>query len=134
MGTSVAMVHAEGIVFPFRGYFKKIVRQLPLFFFFFLNDPPPPETSPLPLHAALPISPPRRFGATDRDRRDPRRHRGARRPLVGRASSACAGRGTRRAAAPLRRRWAPGPPFRAPPCWPGRPPCASPRRRQGRGC
>src|SRR5256885_7245680 len=55
MGTSVAMVHAEGIVFPFRGYFKKIVRQLPLFFFFFLNDPPPPETSPLPLHAALPI-------------------------------------------------------------------------------
>src|SRR5256885_6095644 len=24
--------------------------------FFFLNDPPPPEISPLPLHAALPIS------------------------------------------------------------------------------
>src|SRR5256886_11751421 len=26
------------------------------FFFFFLNDPAPPEISPLPLHAALPIS------------------------------------------------------------------------------
>src|SRR5256884_7378987 len=26
-------------------------------FFFFLNDPPPTEISPLPLHAALPISP-----------------------------------------------------------------------------
>src|SRR2546425_12311075 len=29
-------------------------------FFFFLNDTPPPEFSPLPLHAALPISAPRR--------------------------------------------------------------------------
>src|SRR2546427_5982873 len=28
-----------------------------LFFFFFLNDPPTPEIYPLPLHAALPISP-----------------------------------------------------------------------------
>src|SRR5256885_13420508 len=28
-----------------------------LFFFFFFNDPAPPEISPLPLHAALPISP-----------------------------------------------------------------------------
>src|SRR5256884_2023246 len=27
-----------------------------LFFFFFLNDPAPTEISPLPLHAALPIS------------------------------------------------------------------------------
>src|SRR3989454_7106941 len=27
-----------------------------IFFFFFLNDPAPPESSPLPLHAALPIS------------------------------------------------------------------------------
>src|SRR5256885_5101749 len=27
-----------------------------IFFFFFFNDPPPPEFSPLPLHAALPIS------------------------------------------------------------------------------
>src|SRR2546429_3206957 len=26
------------------------------YFFFFLNDPAPPEISPLPLHAALPIS------------------------------------------------------------------------------
>src|ERR1035441_8852890 len=26
------------------------------FFFFFLNNPAPPEISPLPLHAALPIS------------------------------------------------------------------------------
>src|SRR3712207_7888019 len=26
-------------------------------FFFFFNDPPPTEISPLPLHAALPISP-----------------------------------------------------------------------------
>src|SRR5256885_6326014 len=37
--------------------------SLPLhlfFFFFFFNDPPPPEISPLPLHAPLPISPPRR--------------------------------------------------------------------------
>src|SRR2546429_8843208 len=30
--------------------------SLLFFFFFFLNDPPPPEISPLPLHAALPIS------------------------------------------------------------------------------
>src|SRR5256885_13887913 len=32
--------------------------QLQCFFFFFFNDTAPPETSPLPLHAALPISPP----------------------------------------------------------------------------
>src|SRR5256885_4909202 len=33
-------------------------RQLHTFFFFFLNDPPPTKTSPLPLHAALPIPTP----------------------------------------------------------------------------
>src|SRR2546427_5006971 len=32
-------------------------RDLTCSFFFFLNDPAPPEISPLPLHAALPISP-----------------------------------------------------------------------------
>src|ERR1022692_385761 len=32
--------------------------SLIVFFFFFFNDPAPPEISPLPLHAALPISHP----------------------------------------------------------------------------
>src|SRR3989441_13378124 len=32
------------------------LRRLPRFLFFFLNDPAPTEISPLPLHAALPIS------------------------------------------------------------------------------
>src|SRR5256885_5959005 len=32
------------------------------YLFFFLNDPAPPETYPLPLHAALPISPFRNGG------------------------------------------------------------------------
>src|SRR2546430_678150 len=34
------------------------------FFFFFLNNPPPPNISPLPLHAALPIYPADRRGAS----------------------------------------------------------------------
>src|SRR2546430_5405438 len=36
------------------------LRPLSLFFFFFLNDPPPTEIYTLPLHDALPISPPAR--------------------------------------------------------------------------
>src|SRR2546429_9073319 len=35
---------------------RKLPRLTKVFFFF--NDPPPTETSPLPLHAALPISQP----------------------------------------------------------------------------
>src|SRR5258708_33101566 len=34
-----------------------ITSHLQLSFFFFFNDPPTTEISPLPLHAALPISP-----------------------------------------------------------------------------
>src|SRR2546430_15973175 len=42
------------------------------FFFFFLNDPPPTEISPLPLHAALPISrPPPRSSPPAQGARDP---------------------------------------------------------------
>src|SRR5256886_5152576 len=58
------------------------------FLFFFLNDPAPPEISPLPLHAALRISPPRwppppwRTRGTSTLRSDPSR-RGA---WVGQAS------------------------------------------------
>src|SRR5256885_16218956 len=38
-------------------------------FFFFFNDPPTTEISPLPLHDALPISPPPAWGArTSRER------------------------------------------------------------------
>src|SRR2546429_1889597 len=36
--------------------YARLVVQIVLFFFFFFNDPPPTEISPLPLHAALPIS------------------------------------------------------------------------------
>src|SRR2546429_339130 len=32
------------------------MERFSFFFFFFFNDPAPPEISPLPLHAALPIS------------------------------------------------------------------------------
>src|SRR3989449_7690483 len=39
--------------------------------FFFLNDPAPPEFSPLPLHAPLPIAPPRRAEPAVRARADP---------------------------------------------------------------
>src|SRR2546430_5722253 len=39
------------------------------FFFFFFNDTPPPEISPLPLHAALPISITCRNRATSASRR-----------------------------------------------------------------
>src|SRR3989449_4055054 len=58
-------------------------------FFFFLNDPAPPEISPLPLHAALPISTARRPRAARtpaaRWPRAPRTHRipPARRPTRG---------------------------------------------------
>src|SRR5256885_8543706 len=37
-------------------FFFFLCLPLLFFFFFFLNDPAPPEISPLPLHAALPIS------------------------------------------------------------------------------
>src|SRR3989449_10135042 len=41
--------------------------------FFFLNDPAPPDISPLPLPAALPISPPQRLEAVGvRFRGEPR--------------------------------------------------------------
>src|SRR5256885_8883309 len=42
-------------------------------FFFFLNDPAPPDISPLPQHAALPIS----FSPTSTDSPSPRRSRPA---------------------------------------------------------
>src|SRR2546423_13691252 len=41
------------------------------FFFFFLNDPATPEISPLPLHAALPISGSSSPGPTAATRRTP---------------------------------------------------------------
>src|SRR2546429_8131984 len=37
---------------------EKVEERSLRFFFFFLNDTAPPELSPLPLHDALPISPP----------------------------------------------------------------------------
>src|SRR2546430_3411790 len=45
------------LVFPFPYESLTYVRQLFLKLFFFLNDPATPKFSPLPLHAALPISP-----------------------------------------------------------------------------
>src|SRR5256886_3331643 len=71
-------------------------------YFFFFNDPATPEISPLPLHAALPISRSRRRPRASTHRRRPRPSRGGR-----------------------SRRWQPRPP-RSPRCLPRRPRVARP--------
>src|SRR2546422_2107931 len=98
------------------------------FSFFFFNDPAPTEFSPLPLPAALPISPARsrggRVGATgSRETRAPARPGAARRPAPSRSSARRTTSRRRRAAAP-----APRVPLPSPRLEPRPPP-----RRAGRG-